>query len=103
MAFVPDDTEGREVLALLIEAFRRRFTFAVGFSITRNANNCVIWNGIHHKTNQSGGAKAHGYPDETYYARVKDELKQFDVFFRDDEHKKQLLASIQSSSSIKLN
>ena len=33
-AYLPDTKEGREVLSLLIEAFRRKLTFKVGTSIT---------------------------------------------------------------------
>ena len=55
-------------------AFERRLTFAVGFSVTRNCDNLVVWNGIHHKTNTSGGSAGFGYPDPTYLKRVKEEL-----------------------------
>ena len=34
----------------------------------------VVWNGIHHKTNTSGGSSSFGYPDPTYLKRVKEEL-----------------------------
>ena len=33
-----------------------------------------VWAGIHHKTSPYGGAAGHGYPDETYLARVGGEL-----------------------------
>jgi len=49
-AYLPDTNEGREILALFFLAFERRLTFAVGFSVTRNQDNLVVWNGIHHKT-----------------------------------------------------
>lgn len=55
-------------------AFERRLTFAVGFSVTRNVDNLVVWNGIHHKTNTHGGSAGFGYPDPTYLKRVKEEL-----------------------------
>ena len=34
----------------------------------------IVWNGIHHKTNISGGSTKFGYPDKTYFNRVKEEL-----------------------------
>jgi hypothetical protein len=34
IAFLPDNPQGREVLALLIKAFERRLTFIVGTSVT---------------------------------------------------------------------
>ena len=37
-------------------------------------SNVVIWNSIHHKTNVCGGTSAYGYPDDTYFNRVKNEL-----------------------------
>lgn len=74
-----DDPQGREVLALLQTAFDRKLTFTVGRSQTTGRDNQVIWSGIHHKTNPYGGPTRHGYPDETYHARVKAELAEFGV------------------------
>jgi deltex-like protein len=73
-AFLPDTPEGNEILRLLQIAFDRRLSFTVGTSITTGRPNCVIWNGIHHKTNTTGGSSEFGYPDETYFKRVKEEL-----------------------------
>ena len=71
VCFVPDSHEGREVLALLVKAFRRRLTFTVGYSVVRGRDNCIVWNGIHHKTNTNRGSTHYGYPDSTYFNRVK--------------------------------
>ncbi len=62
------------MLALLVKAFKRKLTFTVGFSVVRGRDNCIVWNGIHHKTNTSGGSTRYGYPDATYFSRVKNEL-----------------------------
>ena len=70
-AYIPDTEEGREVLALLVKAFRRKLTFTIGFSVVRGKYNCIVWNGIHHKTNTHGGSTRYGYPDPTYFNRVK--------------------------------
>jgi len=75
VAYVPANKEGIEVLNLLVESFKRKLTFAVGTSQTTGQQNCVVWAGVHHKTNTRGGTSMHGYPDETYFDRVKDELK----------------------------
>jgi deltex len=48
--------------------------FTVGKSVTTGLDNQVVWNGIHHKTNTSGGVGSFGYPDPTYFSRVKEEL-----------------------------
>jgi hypothetical protein len=66
---------GRQVLALLRRAFDQRLTFTVGTSITTGMSDCVIWNGIHHKTSPAGGPARFGYPDPGYLGRVRDELK----------------------------
>merc|ERR1711974_510395 len=68
--YLPDTDEGREVLRKLQVAFERRLSFVIGTSITTGASNTVVWNGIHHKTNQTGGPTRFGYPDPTYLNRV---------------------------------
>ena len=73
-AYLPNNKEGREVLALFKVAFDRKLTFTVGTSITTGRKNTVVWNGIHHKTNLYGGPINYGYPDNNYFNRVKEEL-----------------------------
>ena len=73
-AYLPDNTEGREVLCLLIKCFWRQHTFTVGTSVTTGRSNVVVWNSIHHKTSPNGGVLSYGYPDPTYLNRVKLEL-----------------------------
>ena len=72
--YLPFNAEGIELLALLKIAFDRKLTFTVGTSVTTGVSNTTVWNGIHHKTNLSGGATRFGYPDATYFTRVKEEL-----------------------------
>ena len=62
------------MLALLVKCFRRKLSFTVGFSVVRGRDNCIVWNGVHHKTNTHGGSTGYGYPDPTYFNRVKQEL-----------------------------
>lgn len=73
-AYLPDTPEGIEVLGLLRLAFIRRVMFTVGTSVTTGAEDCVVWAGIHAKTNTHGGATSFGYPDPTYFDRVKAEM-----------------------------
>jgi len=73
-AYLPDTPEGREVLKLIQTAWDRRLVFRIGTSVTTGADNQVIWNGIHLKTQTHGGPTNYGYPDETYFERVKKEL-----------------------------
>ena len=84
---MPDSHEGREVLALLVKAFRRRLTFTVGFSVVRGRDNCIVWNGIHHKTNTNRGSTHYGYPDSTYFNRVKQELALKGVVHNSEQEK----------------
>ncbi|KAG5274829.1 hypothetical protein AALO_G00140600 [Alosa alosa] len=74
-AYLPDNKEGREVLALLKKAFDQRLIFTVGTSRTSGMEDCVTWNDVHHKTSTHGGAQSFGYPDDDYLKRVRDELK----------------------------
>ena len=73
-AYLPDNEQGNEVLGLLKKAFDRKLIFTLGRSVTTGRDNQIVWNGIHHKTNTSGGSAYFGYPDETYFDRVKLEL-----------------------------
>ena len=74
VSYLPNNKEGREVLALLKVAFDRKLTFTVGTSVTTGRKNTVVWNGIHHKTSLYGGPTRFGYPDKSYFNRVKEEL-----------------------------
>ena len=73
-SYLPNNKEGRIILALLKIAFDRKLTFVVGTSVTTGQKYNVVWNGIHHKTSTSGGATNYGYPDPTYFSRVTEEL-----------------------------
>lgn len=74
MAYLPNNEEGKEILELLKIAWDRRVSFTIGTSITTGAEDQVVWN-IHHKTNQFGGVAYFGYPDPTYFQRVRLELE----------------------------
>ena len=73
-AYLPDNWEGRKVLGLLKKAFNQKLTFTIGQSRTTGKDNCVIWNGIHHKTSSTGGPTCFGYPDPVYLKRVQEDL-----------------------------
>ncbi|MCQ2821287.1 MAG: hypothetical protein MJ252_28845 [archaeon] len=72
--YLPNNKEGREILGLLKVAFDRKLTFTVGTSVTTGQRNTTVWNGIHHKTSNCGGPTNFGYPDPTYFNRVRNEL-----------------------------
>ncbi|XP_053124188.1 E3 ubiquitin-protein ligase DTX3L [Hemicordylus capensis] len=74
-AYLPDSSEGREVLKLLQQAFHQKLIFTVGQSRTTGVNDVITWNDIHHKTSKFGGPDNFGYPDPHYLKRVREELK----------------------------
>ncbi|KAI4579151.1 hypothetical protein MJT46_000519 [Ovis ammon polii x Ovis aries] len=74
-AYLPDNKEGNEVLALLRRAFSQKLIFTVGESRTLGVSGVITWNDIHHKTSWTGGPQRYGYPDPHYLKRVKQELK----------------------------
>lgn len=80
VAYLPFNDEGLEVLRLLIIAFERRLTFTIGTSVTTGRENQIVWNGIHHKTSLSGGPSQFGFPDDTYFLRIKEELAAKGIF-----------------------
>jgi len=72
-AYLPNSEQGRRVLGLLAEAWRRRLTFTIGTSVTTGESNSVVWNEIHHKTSITND-RGHGYPDPNYLDNVIAEL-----------------------------
>ena len=74
-AFLPGTSLGQRVLHMLITAFKRGLTFTIGQSVTTGEENCLTWNGIHHKTVVNDRGSGHGYPDMDYLDRVVQELK----------------------------
>lgn len=54
-AYLPNNKEGNEVLALLKKAFEQKLIFTVGTSRTTGMDDQVTWNDIHHKTSVDGG------------------------------------------------
>ena len=55
-------------------AWKRRLTFTIGTSVTTGANNTIVWNEIHHKTEAGSNYTGHGYPDDNYLDNVLAEL-----------------------------
>ena len=60
-AYLPDNKEGVKVLKLLQKAFQQKLTFTIGRSTTTGRDDCVTWNGIHHKTSEYGGSTRYVY------------------------------------------
>jgi hypothetical protein len=82
VAYLPKNAEGEIMLKYLVRAFRYRWIFRVGTSLTTGQKNCVCWGDIPIKTATSGGFVAHGYPDPTYMSRLI-EMCQYKGIFID--------------------
>ncbi|CAE7472526.1 Dtx3l [Symbiodinium necroappetens] len=72
-AFLPDDEQGRHLLALFQLAFRRRLMFSLSQSNTTGRLRPTF--AMHLKTAMTGGPTRHGYPDPGYYASAVEELR----------------------------
>jgi deltex-like protein len=79
-AYLPNTSAGQAVCALLQKAFVQGELFVVGDSVTTGQQNTTIWSGIHQKTSLTGGASRHGWPDPSYFDRVKQECGARGVF-----------------------
>jgi len=79
--FLPLNKWGTELLELFKIAFRRRIMFGLGERIAKQQFAPTF--NIHLKTNLHYGASAHGYPDPTYDARTREELKDNGVTVED--------------------
>ncbi len=64
-----------KVLRLLQIAWDRKLIFTIATSVTTGAQNAVVWNEIHHKTEGFSNNSGHGYPDPHYLDNVLQELK----------------------------
>ncbi|CAC5387276.1 DTX [Mytilus coruscus] len=73
-AYLPNNSEGKQVYKLLKRAFDNKLIFTIGASRTTGKEDVLTWNDIHHKTNVDGGPTKFGYPDSTYMNRVREEL-----------------------------
>jgi len=74
-AFLPNNKEGREAAMLTRIAFQRKLIFQIGTSLTLQQDNRIVFGSIHLKTSTTGGREKHGFPDDEYFDRFKDELK----------------------------
>ncbi|CAC5381011.1 DTX [Mytilus coruscus] len=72
-AYLPNNSKGQLVAKLLQIAFDRQLVFTIGTSRTTGKTGVVIWNDISHKTNPEPNA-TFGFPDDTYFDRVLDDL-----------------------------
>ncbi|CAK9103589.1 unnamed protein product [Durusdinium trenchii] len=72
-AYLPDNEEGKKLLAMFQLAFRRRVLFSLSPSLTTQRLHPTF--AIHLKTSMTGGPARHGYPDEQYFNSAMEELR----------------------------
>ena len=70
---------------MFIKAFERKLTFIIGTSVTTGKPNTVVWSGIHHKSSTYGGSSNFGFPDQDYFKRVTQELRDRGVSIEEDD------------------
>ncbi|CAK0805813.1 unnamed protein product [Prorocentrum cordatum] len=73
-AYLPHDERGKLLLELLRLAFRRRVLFDLRVSAT-DAKYWPAFN-IHLKTATTGGPESFGFPDDGYFQRATEELRE---------------------------
>jgi hypothetical protein len=71
-AYLPGNSQGRELLKRLKYAFQHGLMFSISASLTTMQTNMIVWSGIHVKTTLHGGA--HGWPDPNYFQNANSEL-----------------------------
>mmetsp|Transcript_11226 Transcript_11226/g.13644 ORF Transcript_11226/g.13644 Transcript_11226/m.13644 type:complete len:115 (-) Transcript_11226:108-452(-) len=79
--YLPNNCQGIIQLELFKVAFRRRVMFALSTSLTTGRFKPTF--NIHIKTKSRGGAAQHAYPDNDYFQRSLDELKNVGISVAD--------------------
>lgn len=72
IAYLPNNSQGQELLKRLKHAFQHGLMFTIGTSLTTQQPNMIVWSGIHVKTSAHGGM--HGWPDPNYFQNANGEL-----------------------------
>merc|ERR1712228_102649 len=63
--YLPASEDGMECLGLIRVGWKRKLLYTIGHSVTLNASDRIIFNGIHFKTSRYGGVENYGWPDKT--------------------------------------
>lgn len=77
VAFLPNNNEGRKLLARLKHAFSHGLIFIIGTSLTTGQRDVVTWSSIPHKTSLQGGQ--YGFPDSKYISKCHAALDSVNV------------------------
>ena len=85
--YLPRTVQGMEILGMMRVAWKRGLMYRIGESVTIKSDNMIIWNITPWKTSRSGGTENYGYPDPTYFDRIKDQFKQKGITVDDIEQR----------------
>ena len=77
--YLPNNSEGKEVLRLLKIAWDRKLLFRIGYNPQTKKYDKVILNGLEMKTRRDGGMISNGYPDVSYMSRLKSDLGELSI------------------------
>lgn len=73
-AYLPENREGRKILALMEKAFQQQLLFTVSTDL--HGQDTVCPTSVPFKTQPEGGTVMNGYPDEDYLKTVRRALKE---------------------------
>lgn len=79
VCYLPNNSEGKELIRLLHVAWDRRLLFRIGTNTKTGRKDQVIPNGFEFKVNREGGIQNYGFPDPSYMNRLKVDLKDVGV------------------------
>lgn len=79
VTYLPDNSEGHEVLRMLELAWKRGLLFRIGFNPATKRKDVIVPNGIELKTKRTGNPQQGGWPDVSYMSRLKSDLKEVGI------------------------
>ena len=100
ICYYPNTKDGNVMVQLLKLAFLNGVLFVVGQSVTTGRDNCVIWGGIHQKTNLHGGPQKHGWPDPKRLEAMTRECKDNGIELKIPAKTKQKNKETMKSTSL---
>lgn len=77
--YLPNNSEGQEILRLLKLAWNRRLLFRIGYNPSTKRWDKVIPNGFEFKTSRVGGMLMRGFPYPIYMSSLKSDLMSIGV------------------------
>lgn len=77
VAYLPNNTQGRDLLKRFKYAWSKGLLFGVGTSLTTGRSGQIVWSSVHQKSSLHGGV--HGFPDPNYFHNVNAELNALNV------------------------